>query len=107
MQCRQVLRAVRALLGSCSSCFPDDNLTAAQRHELERLSADASVIVTPVDKGGKWMIVPRDEYDEEGFRQLADKKFYRPIDSPLTTSCLLYTSPSPRDLSTSRMPSSA
>ena len=29
------------------------------------------------------------------------------IDSNLTTSCLLYTSPSPRDLSTSRMPSSA
>ena len=25
----------------------------------------------------------------------------------ITTSCLLYTSPSPRDLSTSRMPSSA
>ena len=28
-------------------------------------------------------------------------------DNPLTASCLLYTSPSPRDLSTSRMPSSA
>ena len=27
--------------------------------------------------------------------------------APLTSSCLLYTSPSPRDLSTSRMPSSA
>ena len=27
--------------------------------------------------------------------------------SPLVTTCLLYTSPSPRDLSTSRMPSSA
>ena len=27
--------------------------------------------------------------------------------SPLTSVCLLYTSPSPRDLSTSRMPSSA
>ena len=26
---------------------------------------------------------------------------------PVTTGCLLYTSPSPRDLSTSRMPSSA
>ena len=26
---------------------------------------------------------------------------------PVTTTCLLYTSPSPRDLSTSRMPSSA
>ena len=29
------------------------------------------------------------------------------IDNGLTYSCLLYTSPSPRDLSTSRMPSSA
>ena len=27
--------------------------------------------------------------------------------NPTTSSCLLYTSPSPRDLSTSRMPSSA
>ena len=29
------------------------------------------------------------------------------MDFPFTKSCLLYTSPSPRDLSTSRMPSSA
>ena len=30
-----------------------------------------------------------------------------PVDTSLVSSCLLYTSPSPRDLSTSRMPSSA
>ena len=30
-----------------------------------------------------------------------------PVDSSLENGCLLYTSPSPRDLSTSRMPSSA
>ena len=30
-----------------------------------------------------------------------------PTDNLRTTICLLYTSPSPRDLSTSRMPSSA
>ena len=36
------------------------------------------------------------------------KDFYPPnLANPLTCSCLLYTSPSPRDLSTSRMPSSA
>ena len=29
------------------------------------------------------------------------------VDAGKTTTCLLYTSPSPRDLSTSRMPSSA
>ena len=32
---------------------------------------------------------------------------FEPIDSITTQACLLYTSPSPRDLSTSRMPSSA
>ena len=31
----------------------------------------------------------------------------KPIDFPALLACLLYTSPSPRDLSTSRMPSSA
>ena len=29
------------------------------------------------------------------------------LEMPMTKDCLLYTSPSPRDLSTSRMPSSA
>ena len=32
---------------------------------------------------------------------------YSPAGTPSGNSCLLYTSPSPRDLSTSRMPSSA
>ena len=33
--------------------------------------------------------------------------FYPKDSTPGCTTCLLYTSPSPRDLSTSRMPSSA
>ena len=39
--------------------------------------------------------------DEHGWRQRA------PVSDRECISCLLYTSPSPRDLSTSRMPSSA
>ena len=35
------------------------------------------------------------------------KEFFDLINSPKNFACLLYTSPSPRDLSTSRMPSSA
>ena len=34
-------------------------------------------------------------------------KIARGMASSITSTCLLYTSPSPRDLSTSRMPSSA
>ena len=33
--------------------------------------------------------------------------YYKPTVAEAYSSCLLYTSPSPRDLSTSRMPSSA
>ena len=38
---------------------------------------------------------------------VADKKVLDNAVADLTKICLLYTSPSPRDLSTSRMPSSA
>ena len=37
----------------------------------------------------------------------ACREFYAPAKEELDRLCLLYTSPSPRDLSTSRMPSSA
>ena len=35
------------------------------------------------------------------------EKIQKELDSKFKETCLLYTSPSPRDLSTSRMPSSA
>ena len=48
---------------------------------------------------------------EENHEKVLAKKWIKNKDEKalheLTQSCLLYTSPSPRDLSTSRMPSSA
>ena len=40
-------------------------------------------------------------------RNVLDLKMPVPPDVEVSQACLLYTSPSPRDLSTSRMPSSA
>ena len=42
-----------------------------------------------------------------GFMAVADAKCTGKAGVAFVSSCLLYTSPSPRDLSTSRMPSSA
>ena len=39
--------------------------------------------------------------------ELGDAGFHTEVDDVMVSHCLLYTSPSPRDLSTSRMPSSA
>ena len=50
---------------------------------------------------------------EEALVSAFDRQSYPPsqlivvYDGPIPDGCLLYTSPSPRDLSTSRMPSSA
>ena len=54
----------------------------------------------------------KDCYNFEDFRKLAKKNLPAPIFHYIDggsddETCLLYTSPSPRDLSTSRMPSSA
>ena len=49
----------------------------------------------------KWEFELTKYDDDEDDREINIKIFFRFLD------CLLYTSPSPRDLSTSRMPSSA
>ena len=45
-----------------------------------------------------WELVRADEYPNDNYPSIDNGKY---------AGCLLYTSPSPRDLSTSRMPSSA
>ena len=60
----------------------------------------------------KWCGITFDESLEKNgdygpYRQSERKDIYFQYAKSLIDSCLLYTSPSPRDLSTSRMPSSA
>ena len=56
------------------------------------------------DPSGKW----RDKYYHRNWqKRLAINPAYELADGRSFKNCLLYTSPSPRDLSTSRMPSSA
>ena len=52
-------------------------------------------------------MIERLDADQDGKLSLAEMKQTRRDPARLFERCLLYTSPSPRDLSTSRMPSSA
>ena len=54
---------------------------------------------TPHMDDGDFVVVKNIEQAKFTGKKFQNKKYYR--------HCLLYTSPSPRDLSTSRMPSSA
>ena len=51
--------------------------------------------------------IPLNEYGRHLARETSYGMRQYQIDLAYTSPCLLYTSPSPRDLSTSRMPSSA
>ena len=68
----------------------------------------------PVQSGSNAVLeTMKREYTVEQFRRVADLLLAKVPSLSLSTDiicgmpCLLYTSPSPRDLSTSRMPSSA
>ena len=78
-----------AILGSGET---SPNLVSVHRKLLNRLSEDvsASLIDTPF-----------------GFQENADQLVEKLIEFYEVSFCLLYTSPSPRDVSSSRMPSSA
>ena len=63
---------------------------------------DINVIdVSQTLMGGYFTMILRVEFDADKVSIQTIKERMRPV------ACLLYTSPSPRDLSTSRMPSSA
>ena len=62
---------------------------------------------TMVDGERLLLIDPEIEVPESGLELIFDIPCLALIDDANFGTCLLYTSPSPRDLSTSRMPSSA
>ena len=83
-RCKVILIAVSSLLNNCERCYPADNLLPGERQELDRLVADKSVVISPADKGGMWIVVPAKDYEAEAFRQLADDSFYQVTDVNLT-----------------------
>ena len=54
-----------------------DNLSPLERDELQRLRSDASITISPADKGGMWVIMPTEKYNAEALRQLCDTRRYR------------------------------
>ena len=94
------------------------DVTALRKHLRERHRVDyseAEVICfcnrTRIIKAGHFKVMPGDVDEEDGARLAGDPssrgKLAGDGDKGMVESCLLYTSPSPRDGLLSRMPSSA
>ena len=87
-------RGKRILMLLENGGFPEDTRVAQEAFALR----DAGYQVR--------VISPTDSFASSKFEMVSGVATYR-YPAPPEWGCLLYTSPSPRDLSTSRMPSSA
>ena len=59
---------------------PRNNLTPNERKALKELCNNKDIIIKPADKGSAVVIMQREDYLREGYRQLSDPKFYRKLD---------------------------
>uniref|UniRef100_A0A3B3BT94 Uncharacterized protein n=1 Tax=Oryzias melastigma TaxID=30732 RepID=A0A3B3BT94_ORYME len=60
-----------------------DNLSTDERRALRQLSNNPNIIIKPADKGSKIVIMDRQQYLTEAYRQLNNDKYYKLITEPL------------------------
>ena len=94
--------AVRASADTVTVVIPYFGYGRQDRKDQPRVPISSRVIVDILTALGTNRIITLDLHSTQiqGFANI-------PFDNLYSRTCLLYTSPSPRDLSTSRMPSSA
>ena len=64
----------------------NQNLTLGEKQALAELKELSEIIIKPADKGSAVVLLDRDDYITEAYRQLNDTTFYTKTDIDLTTS---------------------
>lgn len=59
------------------------NLTSEETKALTELKTNKQIIIKPADKGSAVVILDREQYLEEGYRQLNDKTYYKKLKKPI------------------------
>ena len=111
----KLAKAVKSTLGASGKCVIYEDARGNPVITKDGVTvAESVVLFDPVENIGATLIkeASRNTVKEAGDGTttaivLAESLLYNINTADSTISCLLYTSPSPRDLSTSRMPSSA
>lgn len=62
-----------------------DNLLPEERQSLHDLQNNADIIIKPADKGSASIVIDRDCYIKEAYRQLNNISYYKLLDHPIYT----------------------
>ena len=60
------------------------NISPNERKAIRELRDNNKIVIKPADKGSAVVILNREDYLAEGFKQLSDANFYQIQDSDLT-----------------------
>ena len=60
------------------------NISRGERLAIKNLTNNPHIIIKPADKGSAVVVMNREDYISEGYRQLSDTNFYRKVDTDLT-----------------------
>ena len=67
-------------------CPKNNNLTYGEKTALAELQSLQEIIIKPADKGSAIVLMNKDDYLREGYRQLSDEKFYKKVQNDLTAT---------------------
>ena len=91
-----------------------DQVVATRKADVETVEASSPIVLDDINGDGQldlvqviWMQERVLVFAMQASTGMDLRRFPMELDGGYSRVCLLYTSPSPRDLSTSRMPSSA
>ena len=65
--------------------YTQPNLSKVEAEALRELKENNRIIIKPADKGSAVVIMDREQYLWEGYRQLHDQKYYLKLDKPIYT----------------------
>ena len=59
------------------------NLSYNESKALHTLKNNNNIVIKPADKGSSIVIMDKADYLQEGYRQIANEKYYKPLSSPI------------------------
>lgn len=68
---------------SFQTCQVKSNLSSDETRALKELRENRHIIIKPADKGSAVVIMDREQYLWEGYRQLSDRTYYTKLDNPI------------------------
>ena len=78
--CQKIQKIYKNLNTDCSS--QTDNISKGERKALKKLRDDNSIVIKKADKGSNIVLMPREGYIKEAYRQLNNTKYYKKLEKP-------------------------